>query len=120
MPWPHARGALPSSSAFCPCWPSASLLAQSGGLWWRRFSDINSRMSCPIGLNVLATCARKRPDKDPCSSCRESLEERAAILEFGQGTGGSPERPTCSSREAADALALEQARASLPGQRTLV
>ena len=56
----------------------------------------------------------------PCSSCAEDLLERSAILEFGQGTGNSLEQSTCSSRLEADALAIAQASAGLPGQRALV
>ena len=68
-------------------------------------------MTCPLGLNVLATCPSKTPDKDPCGACRDDWQERSALIQFG-GMG--------LDRAQSDALAIEQARASLPGQRTLV
>lgn len=72
-------------------------------------------MLCPLNRQPSAgPCSRR-----PCSNCAEDLLERAAILEFGMGTGNPREEPTCRSRLEADALALEQAKASLPGQRAL-
>ena len=71
-------------------------------------------MPCPLNRSPIA-CPRQ-----PCAACREDLLERAAILEFGQGTGNPREQPTCSTRAEADALAVEQARARLSGQRALV
>jgi hypothetical protein len=61
---------------------------------------------CPI-LQTAVVCARD------CVECRIDHEERAAILEFGQGTGGSPERPTCATRADAEAMAREQLRDAL-------
>jgi hypothetical protein len=50
-----------------------------------------------------STCPR-----GPCDDCCDDIAERSAILQYGQGTGGSPERPTCATRAEADALALLQ------------
>jgi hypothetical protein len=72
--------------------------------------------TCPtLGGPIPQPCPRQ-----PCWACREALAERAAILFFGQGTGGSPEEPTCSSRADADTLAALQLLATMPGQRALL
>lgn len=67
---------------------------------------------CPI-LATVVFCARD------CDACREQWEERAAILEFGQGTGNPREVPTCDGRAAAEAMARQQLADSMPGQRSL-
>ena len=54
-----------------------------------------------------------------CIDCREDLDERAAILQYGEGTGGANELPECATREDADALSRSQALASMRGQRSL-
>ena len=74
-------------------------------------------MSRPCSVlrgQVPETCPRA-----PCGNCVEDLAERAAILQYGQGTGGSPELPTCATRAEADALARAQALEAMPGQRVL-
>lgn len=65
---------------------------------------------CPI-LSAAVDCSR-----GDCAACREEWEERADILEFGEGTGGNPERPTCPSRAEAEAMARDQLRAALGGE----
>jgi hypothetical protein len=50
----------------------------------------------------------------PCSDCVDSLAERAAIIEYSPLPAAKP------TREDADAMAREQARASLPGQASLL
>lgn len=67
---------------------------------------------CPV-LLTSTECSRD------CDACREQWEERAAILEYGQGTGNPREIPTCNGRAAAEALARQQLADSLPGQRSL-
>jgi hypothetical protein len=75
-------------------------------------------MNCPtLGAEVPEPCPRA-----PCDACRESLEERAGILQHGQGTG-DPKRSevmTCKTRSEADALARRQAVEAMPGQRRLM
>jgi hypothetical protein len=44
-----------------------------------------------------------------CEPCRESLDTRSAILEYGEGTGLNHETPTCATRAEADQLARRQA-----------
>jgi hypothetical protein len=66
--------------------------------------------TCAI-LLTRVDCARD------CAACREEWAERAAILEHGQGTGGTPERPTCATRAEAEALARDQLRERLAGER---
>lgn len=76
-------------------------------------------MNCKfIGAEVPDPCPRKT-DNDGCISCMDGIEERAAILQFGEGTGGSLERPTCATREEANRMAREQALAAMTGQRGL-
>ena len=83
-------------------------------------------MICPLGRDMKAPCPRKEPNG--CFGCSEDLAERAAILEHGQGTGADldpdfrppqVERPTCRTRKEAEALAVEQARAAMLGQKSL-
>lgn len=66
-------------------------------------------MICPaLSQPVPSPCPRGE-----CQACLEALVERAAILQYGQGTGGSPETPTCATRDEADRLARDQLRAAL-------
>lgn len=67
-----------------------------------------------LGLTVPQSCPRA-----PCSACGAGYEERAAILEYGQGTGGSPEEATCANRAEAETLAKQQMRDTMTGQRDL-
>ena len=87
------------------------------------------RATCPIGRKMSEPCpchldlSTSKPVRDPpqwvsdiekvtswCNACLAEWEERAAILEHGQGTGGSPERPTCANRADAEAEATRQLR----------
>ena len=70
------------------------------------------RTTCPIGRKMSESCPCQRHQEAmiECASCLAEWEERAAILEHGQGTGGSPERPTCASRTEAEAEATRQLR----------
>jgi hypothetical protein len=74
-------------------------------------------VTCPLGRDMAKPCPRKEPNG--CFGCSEDLDERAAILEFGQGTGGSSERPTCATRQEAIAMAIRHVRESMPGQLTM-
>ena len=75
-------------------------------------------MICPAGRNVTAPCPRKvyTGEYNACLPCIESWRERAAILEYGQGTGDNPESPTCQSRSDAEALASQMLREELQKQ----
>jgi hypothetical protein len=65
-------------------------------------------MNCPtLGAEVPEPCPRA-----PCDACRESLDERSAIIEHCSG------RPV--TRSEADALARQQAVETMLGQRRLV
>jgi hypothetical protein len=70
-------------------------------------------MSCPLGRNATEPCRRKSAGitRDTCTTCIEELAERSSLIQYG-GMG--------LDRAQSDALAVEQARASLPGQRSLV
>jgi hypothetical protein len=67
---------------------------------------------CPIGRRLIDPCPGKvfTGEHNACLPCIEGWRERTAILEYGQGTGGSSERPTCANREQAEALATKQLR----------
>jgi hypothetical protein len=76
-------------------------------------------MICPLGRSPVRPCPRKQPtggQHNECLACLADLDERAAIVAHWQGLGAPP-----LSREAAMRLAVEQARAALPGaQRTIL
>lgn len=61
---------------------------------------------CPI----LRTAVPDRCPRGDCSDCQADLDERSALIQFGGMR---------LNRGQADALAREQMRASLPGQREL-
>lgn len=74
-------------------------------------------------IMMCSTLAAEVPDPCPrmqngrCEPCRESLDERAAILEYGEGTGFNHETPTCATRAEADQLARRQAVEAMHRQR---
>ena len=70
------------------------------------------RATCPIGrkMSEPCPCQPRATVVERCNACLAEWEERAAILEHGQGTGGSPERPTCANRADAEAEATQQLR----------
>jgi len=76
---------------------------------------MTTRTLCPVGRQQSEPCPRKRATGryHECQECLDDWRERAAILEYGQGTGGSPERPTCDGRVSAEAEATAQIRAEL-------
>lgn len=82
-------------------------------------------MNCPtIRAEVPSPCPRLHGGK--CDACKEDLIERAAIIQYGQGTGWHDEKDphkegvTCRTREEADALAVRMAVEKLPGQKNLI
>lgn len=83
-------------------------------------------MKCHAGRRMIDPCPLQRDTNGECNACLpciESWRERAAILEYGQGTGPDLERPTCRTREEAEALATKYLLAELAlatkGQRSL-
>ena len=69
-----------------------------------------------LAAEVPDPCPRLDPERG-CLDCHEAIEERAAILEFGQAFSGcsdpalppQSEHATCATREEADRLARQQA-----------
>jgi len=76
---------------------------------------MTTRTLCPVGRRQSDPCPRHALSvpETLCRPCLDLWDERAAILEYGQGTGGSPERPTCDGRVSAEAEATAQIRAEL-------
>ena len=71
-----------------------------------------AKVKCPIGRRVIDPCPRKVATGmcNECQACIDDWHERADILEYGQGTGGTPERTTCATRADAEAEATRQLR----------
>ena len=71
-------------------------------------------MKCRLGRNREEPCSRKQSGHgDDCLGCNDAQDEREGILQYGQGTGGSPEKPTCRTHAEAVKMAQEQARESM-------
>ena len=76
-------------------------------------------MCATLAVEVPTSCPRIQAGS--CEPCREALEERAAILQYGQAFSGcsdtalppQSERATCATREEADRLARQQAVESM-------
>jgi hypothetical protein len=86
-------------------------------------------MNCPtLSAEVPDPCPRRHATRG-CEDCRVSLDERAAILQYGQAFSGcsdqavvprQSERAMCPTREDAERLARSQALEAMPGQRNLI
>jgi hypothetical protein len=74
-------------------------------------------MICPLDRVTVRSCPRKQAtggQYNECLACAADLDERAAHVAHHRGLGHPP-----LSRDEAMELAIEQARAAMPGQRAL-
>jgi hypothetical protein len=83
------------------------------GLGWSRRYAGTIVLICPLGRKPIAPCPRKRPtggQHNECLACLDALKERAGHVAHHRGL---PHVPLTAND--AMALAVQQARATMPG-----